>query len=275
MEKNKHPLDKFFREELKNFTPEPSAAGKEAFMKSAAQVPDVSASRNRRFLLTILILLVAGTLSAVYFLVSPAGSPRNGEEASPQPTGTSAEATNSSPEAPAPSGSLPVASSSSSSLLSSLSSISSISPISPTSVPTSSLQETPSEHITENSSNQDIFQETQPPPAPLPVPVSPADSVSTDNPTLADSVPTEQKRKRTPVERKEQSWLFGAYYTPEWMFNTLEGDKYVNNFGLEGTFRFGRYSVRTGLGLSITRGTNELVIGYNDYLGTYRELDSI
>ena len=69
--------------------------------------------------------------------------------------------------------------------------------------------------------------------------------------------------------------MIGAHYSPEWMFNTLEGDKYVNNFGFEGTFRFGRYSVRTGVGLSITKGTNELAIGYNDFLGTYQDLDSI
>jgi hypothetical protein len=67
----------------------------------------------------------------------------------------------------------------------------------------------------------------------------------------------------------------GSYYAPEWLFNTLEGEKYVNNFGIEGTFHFGRYSIRTGAGLSITKGTNELSVNYNDYLGNYNKLDSI
>lgn len=67
----------------------------------------------------------------------------------------------------------------------------------------------------------------------------------------------------------------GAYYWPEWMFNTLEGEKYVNNFGIEGIFHFGRYSLRTGAGLSITKGTHELSINYNDYLGNFNELDSV
>ncbi|MCX6286801.1 MAG: hypothetical protein NTY96_06780, partial [Bacteroidetes bacterium] len=67
----------------------------------------------------------------------------------------------------------------------------------------------------------------------------------------------------------------GVYYTPEWMFNTLNGDKFVNNFGVEGTFHFGRYSVRTGFGLSVTKGSNEMVRQTNSYLGAYNALDSI
>jgi len=67
----------------------------------------------------------------------------------------------------------------------------------------------------------------------------------------------------------------GVYYTPEWMFNTLNGDKYVNNMGVEGTFHFGKYSVRTGAGLSITTGWHEMQVQSNPYLGSYKELDSI
>jgi hypothetical protein len=59
------------------------------------------------------------------------------------------------------------------------------------------------------------------------------------------------------------------------MFNTLEGNKFINNFGIEGTFHFGRFSVRTGAGLSVGKGTNELVVAYNDFLGTYNKLDSM
>jgi hypothetical protein len=65
-------------------------------------------------------------------------------------------------------------------------------------------------------------------------------------------------------------------YSPEWMFNTLDkGTKYVNNAAIEQTFRFQKYSLRTGLGLSITKGTNEVLISYNDYLGSFQKLDSI
>lgn len=67
----------------------------------------------------------------------------------------------------------------------------------------------------------------------------------------------------------------GAWYTPEWMFNTLDGNKFVNNFGIEGTLSFGPYSVRTGAGLSITRGSNETAVTTQEYIGTYKLLDSI
>lgn len=67
----------------------------------------------------------------------------------------------------------------------------------------------------------------------------------------------------------------GVYYTPEWMFNTLEKEKFVNNFGIEGTFHFGPFSIRTGAGISITKGTNELSVEYNDLLGSYNKLDSM
>jgi len=67
----------------------------------------------------------------------------------------------------------------------------------------------------------------------------------------------------------------GIYYTPEWMFNTLNGDKFVNNAGIEGTFHFGNYSVRTGVGLSITNGWHEVLVQSNPYLGAYKALDSI
>ncbi len=67
----------------------------------------------------------------------------------------------------------------------------------------------------------------------------------------------------------------GISYTPEWMFNTLEGTKFVNNFGIEGTYHFGRFSIRTGAGLSIAKGAHELVVEYNDFLGAYNKLDSI
>jgi hypothetical protein len=75
--------------------------------------------------------------------------------------------------------------------------------------------------------------------------------------------------------KHEWNILAGIYYSPEWIFNTLDNNKYVNNFGLEGQFRFGPYSVRTGIGLSITRGFNEIVIETKPYLGGYNALDHI
>lgn len=95
------------------------------------------------------------------------------------------------------------------------------------------------------------------------------DTVSSTDPLYT---PDKSKKKN-----RYSDWQFATsvYYAPEWMFNTLEGDKFVSNLGLEESFVFGRYVLRTGLGLSIAKGTNELMVEYNDYLGSYYHLDSI
>lgn len=89
---------------------------------------------------------------------------------------------------------------------------------------------------------------------------------------------------QTPFHKDDESSMLknrvlsaGIYYSPEWMFNILEANKNMraDNLGLEGTFHFGPYSVGTGIGISISKGTNEILIGYNDYKGTYKGLDSI
>ncbi|MFZ4562635.1 MAG: hypothetical protein ACOYNU_04580 [Bacteroidales bacterium] len=94
--------------------------------------------------------------------------------------------------------------------------------------------------------------------------------------TIASSDTLQNNNLRRAVE-KDRRWMpnIGFYYTPEWMFNTMEGSKFVNNFGVEGTFHFGRFSVRTGAGLSVAKGTNELTVEYNDFLGAYNQLDSM
>jgi hypothetical protein len=94
-------------------------------------------------------------------------------------------------------------------------------------------------------------------------------------------LPETRNEEKVPKHRGKSSlpgnWNIstGVYYSPEWMFNTLNGDKYANNMGIEGTFHFGRYSVRTGVGLSITTGSNEILVQTNPYLGSYNVLDSI
>ncbi len=99
-------------------------------------------------------------------------------------------------------------------------------------------------------------------------PIDQPDSIPPTSPSA--SVPTGKAKTQ-----KEWRISPGIYYSPEWMFQTLEGTKPVTNFGLEGTFRIDRFSIRTGVGLSITKGTNQLAIAYNDYLGSYMKLDSM
>jgi len=95
-----------------------------------------------------------------------------------------------------------------------------------------------------------------------------------DTLTIVDTDYSPDKSKK---KNRSSSWQFATsvYYVPEWMFNTLEGDKFVTTIGLEESLLFGRYVLRTGLGLSIAKGTNELMVEYNDYQGSYNHLDSI
>lgn len=87
---------------------------------------------------------------------------------------------------------------------------------------------------------------------------------------LPDSVVHQQEKYRKPLNIS-----VGISYSPEWMFNILDKGKYVNNLGLEGSFHFGPYSIRTGAGLSVTRGSNEIRVETNPYLGNFQLLDSI
>jgi len=118
--------------------------------------------------------------------------------------------------------------------------------------------------------------------------VAEADQTAISSQKLNDTTPSGLLRDTTTISSSQskprhdnssppKKWniSLGANYTPEFMFNTLNGDKFANNMGVEGTFHYGRYSVRTGLGLSITTGWNEVLVQSNPYLGTYKALDSI
>ncbi len=83
--------------------------------------------------------------------------------------------------------------------------------------------------------------------------------------------PGDHRQKREPG----LSFSTGLYYAPEWMYNTPDGTRFVNNAGIEQTIRYRRYTLRTGLGLSVTKGTSDLRISYNDYLGSFQKLDSM
>ncbi|MEI8005396.1 MAG: hypothetical protein WCI48_04255 [Bacteroidota bacterium] len=108
-------------------------------------------------------------------------------------------------------------------------------------------------------------------PKPEPV-VKPAEPLVKPKTVNEEKLPATKTRSHP---QKNWNISTGIYYTPEWMFNTLNGDKYVNNAGIEGTFHFGNYSVRTGVGLSITNGWHEVLVQSNPYLGAYKALDSI
>lgn len=84
-----------------------------------------------------------------------------------------------------------------------------------------------------------------------------------------------KKSDREPNSGRRLQIRGGISYTPEIMFNTIEGLKFVNTVGVEAILKMGPISLRTGAGLSVSKGTNELSVAYNDWLGSYNRLDSI
>lgn len=85
----------------------------------------------------------------------------------------------------------------------------------------------------------------------------------------------DKKSTRESYSERRMQIKFGVSYIPELMFNTLEGEKFVNTAGIEAILKMGPFSLRTGAGISVSKGTNELSVTYNDWMGSYNRLDSI
>ncbi|OFY11814.1 MAG: hypothetical protein A2X11_03575 [Bacteroidetes bacterium GWE2_42_24] len=68
----------------------------------------------------------------------------------------------------------------------------------------------------------------------------------------------------------------GVSYTPEIMFNVLDGDqKFVHNAALELLFHYHDFTIRTGAGLAFAKGTSAIGVKYNSFKGSYQHLDSL
>ena len=260
MDKPKHPIDDLFREALKDLREEPSAAGREAFLKEAERELRKGATRRWWLIIPLLLFILAGTGTGTWLFLSSADpdqpvtaivAPPAVSVAGPQPAPTSPPRANAvGPKPKGNVGSEPRVG------------------VGSEPTPTEKMIAEPVLSVTPEATLVPVID-----------PSKSAVSIAAMN-LVPDTLPkpdtlAEAKKKKSSVQKKEMSINLGVNYIPEWMFNTLEGDKFVNNFGLEGSIRFGRYSIRTGVGLSITKGTNELAIGYNEYLGSYQDLDSI
>jgi hypothetical protein len=297
MKKQQNKIDEYFREALQDHTVMPSEAAKEAFLKEAATLEGIRKSnRYLYFYLTALLLLLS--LGAGLLLVHPDHVVKK----------TSSSQSDSHPEKKIKSDITSTQTRVKKTKPKSFASESSLQPTNNRNIQNSETKNvTISNYLTlkrnefartvssspttkiSNTVKTPSETKTIIPVAELntPVPPQPEENASIKNDLpyvtparAADTLTTGKTTNSADITGSAptpKNWnvTLGGYYSPEWLFNTLEGEKYVNNFGVEGTFHFGRYSIRTGAGLSITKGTNELSVNYNDYLGHYNRLDSI
>jgi hypothetical protein len=92
----------------------------------------------------------------------------------------------------------------------------------------------------------------------------------------SDGTP-EKKEKKLKQGHRFMNQTLSLYYRPEIVWNVIDNEKLLHNFGAEWQTRLfsGNYLLGTGLGISLTRGYYEYAIEYNEFLGNYQQLDSI
>jgi hypothetical protein len=311
MEKHPHPFDEFLKETLKGHQLAPPEEAKKAFLKAASTIKPARKGWLKWYYFPVLVVLISGTLALLYFGNNrlPVGADKiTAEIVKSSPIPDADTNPTSSTSSSSSSNSLSILNSVNESAITADSQ-----PAEPkiaaneepgdktTGLPVNNASDITSPQIQANviPENPDI-----------PVSISPGITAQPENlisrttsSRLAmDSLATPAERKAStedqakitlpesasampptvisepqkPVKSElEHYFTAGAYYLPEWMFNTIEGDKFVNNFGVEGVFYRGPISIRTGAGISISKGITENSVEYNDYLGTYNKLDSV
>jgi hypothetical protein len=297
MEKQKNSIDNFIREALKDHEIIPSDRAKEAFLKEASELPQRRRFRGGAILfIALVILVITGSVGFYYFLSNPSGIESSGVRSEPTHNPSHEKTSTPQPVRPTPEYST--------NFVIQTSAVKGNQPFQPAypshgnkesakireshskttkSIPVSATSEQPIDQNKDQiKTAQVILPETKNPPV--------ASEFSDKSPTsdtsrlilnssfdtiITKTQPADPNKEKK--QRMNKEWYFSCavQYTPEWMFNTLEEVKFVNNFGIEGIFTYGKYSIRTGLGLSVTKGTNEFAVEYNDYLGSYNKLDSM
>lgn len=83
--------------------------------------------------------------------------------------------------------------------------------------------------------------------------------------------------ERKPAKNGDHQAMFNIYYRPEMIFNIIETEKLMHALGAEFQYKMfdNKYVLGTGLGISISNGYYEYAINYNEFLGTFKKLDSI
>jgi hypothetical protein len=254
MEKKLHPFDDFLRETLKGHQLTPREEARKAFLEEAAAIRKGRGGWHGWYYLLPLLFIVSGTIALIFYFDKdiPSGGPL--------PAGLS-DTSSPVPEIPAESTSLPAYQAVSEQ---------------------SQLPSLPEVQLhTRTNNHQQPFYLLSFGYSPYlhaamlsyreqPILVLPVHNDEEEAETAGNLAGPGADRGKIPLVI-----TISSYYAPEWMFNTIEGGKYVSNFGLDITFYKGLTSIRTGLGISISKGITENSVAYNEYLGTFNKLDSI
>jgi len=278
MNKARNPIDDYFREALDDYQITPSVKAKKAFMGEVLKMTRPLSPVWRWMIPVLLVSVAALVVTVITIFPTPLQTTSPQQTTSANPKNSANQTTSVSPPkreissafpAPKRSGTPPQPE-----LLSGT-----LTMESPNTVPMQS-PESPKTTLVPTRDAPKLVPASDT--VTVPQPVAATDKVT---PPQSDTLATNPSKPTYPLQLttcmrsaipyKEWRISAGLYFSPEWMFHTLEGTKQATNFGVEGSFRIGRYSIRTGAGLSITKGTNQLAIEYNDYLGNYLKLDSI
>jgi hypothetical protein len=298
MEKHPNPFDEFLKETLKGHQLAPPEEAKEAFLREAGAILQSRKGFKRWYYLPALVAVLIGLFSVFYIL--------NNHEISTskhiineQVNSTAGLTSNpaSTPNLKSTSNSVQVINPKAGLISTSISSINSdngtkppVTMITPSSE-TRLISYEAGESIMSASSeggisakNDTLISKTKAsklaldslanPGVSNAAPVTQGQTASHDTVTVA--MPATTAGADIPERGKSENYFMaGVYYLPEWVFNTFNGNKFIYNVGIEGTYNFGPLSVQTGVGIAVSNDVTKIAVEYNDYLGSYNKLDSM
>ncbi len=268
MEKHPNPFDDFVREAMKGHGLTPSGKARKAFLDEAPAALPPGKSWKKWYIIPVILIFLGGLVAV--FVLTNENSPE--EKANLQQPTANIQVPSADIQQPTADIQEPITNSQQPTA-------NSQEPSAISNEPTAAIQKTTATIQQPTATIQAPSANSQEPPATIQQPTA-----NIQEPPASSQQPTADIQEPTAISNEPEAsndqpvpWRVAAsvYYNPELMFNTLEGNKPVNNFGMEAIFYHGLVSIRTGVGLSVSKGITENSVNYNDYLGAYNKLDSM
>jgi hypothetical protein len=259
MEKHSDPFDDFIRETMKGHGLTPRDKARKAFLDEASGLLPARKWWRTWYILPVVVVFLSGVVAFFVFYNNP-------EQGSKQESAISSQQSEVRSQQSAVGGQQPLITNDQE-------------PITNNQEPITNDQEPITNNQEPITNNQEPITNDQEPITNDQEPITNDQEPITNDrePMTNNQEPITNDQEPIANDPQSISWHFatGAYYLPELMFNTVEGNKFVHNTGVEAIFYHGLVSIRTGLGVSVSKGTTMNEIAYNDYLGSYNKLDSV